>query len=482
MFWRGVWGYLPANIVQGVVGFLTIVVFTRLLSAEDFGRYALAFSVLALAHVAVFTWVEAAMARFWAAEQTPGGLADLFASLYRAAFALTLVFLPLAAAALWLWPGDAPLKIAVAAGLAGVPVRCLAQLAQERYRAAGEVARAATFDMVRTIGAFVIGVGFALAGAGAASPLLGLLLAPLACLPFVLPRELAFARDGRADPARLRGYLGYGYPIAASLALALVLSSTDRFLLAAFLDAGAVGAYHAGYSLANRTLDVMFIWLGAAGGPALVMALERGGRQALREAAREQAATFVLIALPAAAGLALVARPLAEVMIGQDLRETAATITPWIALGALLAGVTTYYFHQAFTLGRRTGWLLAAMAVPAGANVALNLLLIPAFGVLGAAWATAASFALGLLASVGMGRRIMPMPAPWDALWRCGAATLVMALAVHRLPALGGFAELALKAGVGAILYAAVALALNAAGVRDVAARLFHTARARTAT
>ncbi len=27
MFWRGVWGYLPANIVQGVVGFLTLVVF-----------------------------------------------------------------------------------------------------------------------------------------------------------------------------------------------------------------------------------------------------------------------------------------------------------------------------------------------------------------------------------------------------------------------------------------------------------------------
>ena len=43
MFWRGVWGYLPAQIVQGVVGFLTIYVFTRLLSAEDFGHYALAF-------------------------------------------------------------------------------------------------------------------------------------------------------------------------------------------------------------------------------------------------------------------------------------------------------------------------------------------------------------------------------------------------------------------------------------------------------
>ena len=71
MFWRGVWGSLPANIVQGVVGFLAIILFTRLLSPEDFGRYALAFSVMTLAHVAVFSWLEAAMARFWAA-QTPG--------------------------------------------------------------------------------------------------------------------------------------------------------------------------------------------------------------------------------------------------------------------------------------------------------------------------------------------------------------------------------------------------------------------------
>ena len=48
MFWRGVFGYLPANIVQGVVGFLTIIIFTRLLSPEDFGRYALAYAVLTL--------------------------------------------------------------------------------------------------------------------------------------------------------------------------------------------------------------------------------------------------------------------------------------------------------------------------------------------------------------------------------------------------------------------------------------------------
>ena len=70
----------------------------------------------------------------------------------------------------------------------------------------------------------------------------------------------------RFEPARVRRYAAYGAPVAASLILSLVLTSTDRFLLAAFLDEAAVGLYHAGYSLASRTVDVLFIWLGAAGG------------------------------------------------------------------------------------------------------------------------------------------------------------------------------------------------------------------------
>lgn len=477
MFWRGVWGYLPVQIIQGVIGFLTIVVFTRLLSAHEFGVYALAFSVMTLAHVAVFSWVEAAMARFWAAEQEAEGLAAHFASLYRVAFILTGLFLPLAALAAWLWPGDAAMKTALAAGLVGVPVRALVKLGQERFRAAGEVAKAAWLEIWTVVSAFALGVGFALAGAGGASPLLGILAGPLLALPFVLPGELRQARGGVVTRARVRAYAGYGYPIALSLALAVVLASTDRFLLAAFLDEAAVGAYHAGYTIANRTLDVLFVWLGAAGGPALVMALERGGRAAAIQAAREQASTFVLLGLPAAVGVALVARPLAEVMIGPGLREMATLVTPWVALSALLSGATAYYFGQAFTLGRRTDLLLAAMAAPATANVILNILLIPRFGVVGAAWATAVSFAIGLSATILLGRRVLPLPAPWSALARCGLAAAVMALAVNALPAIGGFPELVLDASVGAAVYGAVALVLNAAGVRDVARRLIARRR-----
>jgi O-antigen/teichoic acid export membrane protein len=481
MFWKGVVGYLPVNIVQGVVGLLTIVAFTRLLTPEAYGAYALAFSVMTLAHTTLFTWLEAAMARFHARETVTGELPDHFATLYRSAAVLALAIPLIGIVVLVLLPMPRPLEYAIGAGLLAVPVRSLAKLAQERRRAAGEVRASALLDIGQTTGAFVIGAALAWAGLGGAGPLIGLGLAAVLCMIFVLPKELKIAPGGRFDGARARGYAAYGVPVSLSLILALALATTDRFLIAGFLGEGAVGVYHAGYSLSSRTLDVLFIWLGMAGGPAAVAALERGGVKALQGQAREQASLMLMICLPAAVGLALVARPLADVMVGEQLRTGAAAVTPWIAASGLFAGLTTYYFHQAFTLARRTRMLLLAMAIPAAANIGLNLVLIPRFGLSGAMWATTASYAIGLIASWALGRRVMPMPVPWTTLSKCVLASAVMALAVAAVPALGGAAELFLKAGVGAAVYGVLAMALDIAGARSFAVRVVRLRQARPA-
>jgi O-antigen/teichoic acid export membrane protein len=270
-------------------------------------------------------------------------------------------------------------------------------------------------------------------------------------------------------------------PLSLSLIMGLALATTDRFVLAGYMNEASVGAYHAGYSLANRTLDVMFIWLGMAGGPACILAFERGGEAALMITAREQASFMLLVALPASAGLALTARPLADLMIGPALRAAASEVTPWIALSALFAGFTTYYLNTAFVLARRTRVLLWALGVPALANLGLTLILIPRFGLNGAVWATTASYALGMALSYGLSRRILALPIPWTALAQSGAATLVMALVVWRVPAFGGAAELGAKAFVGVATFAVAALALNAGHARDHSQRVLKSLRLRLA-
>jgi O-antigen/teichoic acid export membrane protein len=106
------------------------------------------------------------------------------------------------------------------------------------------------------------------------------------------------------------------------------------------------------------------------------------------------------------------------------------------------------------------------MTIPAGLNLALNLVLIPRFGIEGAMWSTAISYAVGAVASWGLGRQAMPLPLPLEALWKAGAGCAAMAVVVLALPELGGILELALKAGTGAVVYGLVVFALDAAGAR----------------
>jgi O-antigen/teichoic acid export membrane protein len=166
-------------------------------------------------------------------------------------------------------------------------------------------------------------------------------------------------------------------------------------------------------------------------------------------------------------------------MIGPALRDGAARVTPWIAASAFFSGMTTYYLHMAFTLSRRTTLLFVVMAMPAAANLGFNLLLIPCYGLDGAMWSTTGSFVLGAVASYTLGRRALALPLPWATLGRCLAAAVGMAMAVLALPALGGVVELALKAGVGAVVYGALAWLLDAGGARDQSRRLIGLVQSR---
>lgn len=470
MFWRGVLGYLPVNVVQALAGFGAIVAFTRLLSPEAYGHYALAFSVSAIVYLVTLTWIETALARFYAAEMGQDR-SDLLATLYRA-FAMVALAAPVPIAlALWLVPLSMSLKLAIAAGLVSSIARSLLKLSQERRRAAGDVRGYALVDIVQTGAAFGLGAALAVLGFGAAAPLAGAGAASAICLVWALGPELKLVKAGRFDGVRLRRYAAYSLPISMALILNVALASTDRFVLAAFVGDAAVGAYHASYSLSSRSLDIIFLWLSMAGSPAMIAALEGGGEAALRRTANHQASLMVLIALPATVGVALVAAPLAQLMVGPALAGASAQVMPWIAAGALFGGISIHYLNHSLTLARRPNLQFVAIAIPAFSNIALCLLLIPRYGLDGAAWATAGSFAIGLVGSFVLMRSGVSLPIPWGVIGRAGAATAVMAAVVLQLPALGGAAELALKAVTGALVYAACVLALDTAGMRTLALR-----------
>jgi len=483
MFYRGLWGYLPANILQGLVGFATLWAFTRVLSPEEYGRYALTFGVSSLAQTLVFTWIEAAMARFYPIEGREDPQApELYGTLYRL-FALVMIgFAIICAAGLWLWPVDGPLKMAMGLGLGCVVFRSLFKLVQEQRKSEGRVGQASMMDMLQTGGGFVLGLVCVMVGLGGASPVVGGGLMVALALPFVAREDWGRAAKGRFDAQRARQYLHYGFPVSASLILSLALYTMDRFLIAHYLNEAEAGAYHAGFSLASRILDVLFIWFGAAGAPAMINALEHSGTEGLRKSASQQLTTMAFVLFPAVGGLIMVAPQLGTLLIGEGLRHDSLSVTPLITIGALLSGLNTYYFLQAFTLARKTRLLVVAMAVPAVSNIVLNVALIPTMGLMGAAVASALSFALGLIASWLLGMRTLPLPIPVAELAKTGASVLVMAGILSGLPETGvTIVDLVIRALTGVAVYGTLAWLLDLNGIRGPAQQAYQRLRARMA-
>jgi O-antigen/teichoic acid export membrane protein len=210
------------------------------------------------------------------------------------------------------------------------------------------------------------------------------------------------------------------------------------------------------------------MWGAMAGAPLLMAHYESHGSEGLKEAGLPMARMLMLLSFPAAAGLAAVATPLSEFMIGESLREQAALVIPWIAAAGLLNGLNTYYFVESYQLAHRTALSAMLMIIPVVVNILLNLWLIPKFGIMGAVAATLISYIISMTTLIAVSRRFAPLPFPLKDAFMVAVASIAMAVSVSYLPAWGGFIELIVKAVIGAIVYFVLIFVTNAANAREL--------------
>ena len=473
-------GYLPVHLAGGIAAFGGVYVFTRLLGAEEYGRYALMLSVMALVHTLSLTSAEAAAYRFAGEAETKDKLPDHFRTTLSLTFR-SLVLAALLIGALALTLGRLPEYLKILPWIAVLaPMNTLTQMALEAHRASQRVGRYALIETSRILGGFILGALIAWqTGFGAASPFIGMTIAGAFWALSETRWLFAQAKTGVTSPERRRTYLKYGLPIAAALVLDIVLSASDRFLIAGFLGEAAVGEYAAGYGVADKTVLLLCAWAGMAGAPLIMAAYERDGPRAASQESRGLILALLVVGIPAATGLALVAAPLSEALIGAAVRDGARPIIPWIALAGLLNGLMIHYYAQAFHLTHKTSEQALLMAIPAGVNVALNLVLIPHFALMGAVAATLISYALGIAILALRGRRWLALAFPFIEAGKITLAALAMWPVITLIPAYGSWLELFIKASAGGCVYIAMVLVLDAGGARGfVKQRLASKGRA----
>lgn len=466
--------YFAAIGLPGVVHLLALAIYTRLLSPEEYGQYALIIAGVGLANVVVFRWLNLGLLRFIAAYQ---GRQEVFLSTVAAGFIGLLGLSGVICAICLFFITNSQLRILWLIGLVLLWLQAFFDLNQELARTQFSPSRYGLLALIKAVASLIIGGLLAYIGWGALGLFFGTIAGTISAALLVLKKEWCGVRLCFVDRELISQLCNYGLPLTATFALGFVVNSSDRFLLGWLINTETAGLYSVGYDLAKNSLGMFMMVVNLAAYPLAVRAFEQKGTEAAQEQLSQNATALLAIGLPATTGFALLSPNIAAAFLGPDFSEYAANLMPWIICGALLAGIKSYYFDLSFQLGSRTMMQVWITLAAAALNVALNLWWIPRFGIMGAAYSTVATFALSLVLSWSLGRRIFPLLFPTRDLFKITLATAVMIAVLVPFRDLHGNWILAGQLFMGTLVFGAMACFLDVGGIRSRSFQIFNEIR-----
>jgi O-antigen/teichoic acid export membrane protein len=260
-------------------------------------------------------------------------------------------------------------------------------------------------------------------------------------------------RWGWPQPALVGPLLRAGVGALPGVLALWALGFSDRLILPLF---GIPAEERGWYAIAAKLASMMAIVImpfQIAWGP---LALSMRGDQAAPQTYARVLSLFAAGAIGLGLALALFAREILLVFTTSDYLGAAAYVAPLTVI--TVANGLTVCAGVGAALMKRTEVTGIALLIGAGLNLLLNLLLIPRFGVWGAAWATAAGYAIVPTIVYAWSQRIHHIPyRPQHVLLAllAAAALLLVAAAAPAEGWLGVLARIGLLALYPPLLLAA---------------------------
>lgn len=401
---RGAVGSLALKVAQTLLSFASGVLLARLLGAEGYGVYAYVFSLVTLLALPAGFGLPNLVVRETSkalARSEWGLVQGMWRWAGRTTAATSLVLIVLAGGVVWvLAERFSGLQLATFAwGLVLAPLLALGNLRGAALRGLHRVVEGQLPEQVLRPGVFVLfllGAAFLLP-AEKVSPATAMALHALASgLAFAVGAWLLWratpAEIRRAAPAyNGRRWLASTLPLAFISGMQLINQRTDILMLGLFTTAAEVGIYRVAVQ-ASTFVSFGLQAMNMVVAPQFAHLHALGDTRRLQRVVTASARAILFLTLPAVLLFALYGKPLLKLVFGA---EFAAAYTPLVilALGQLVnsaAGSVGFLLNMT---GHERD-TARGMAVAAGGNVVLNLILIPPLGVNGAALATASTLAL----------------------------------------------------------------------------------------
>ena len=263
----------------------------------------------------------------------------------------------------------------------------------------------------------------------------------------------------RASRAMLQKLLAYGVPLMGVALCSGLLTLFDRFYIYGVFGDATGGVYYYNSSIPNSVFTMLSVGVLRGVYPAVLRAWNERSHDEAKVLLGAGVRLYLLVALPAAFGLAAVSGTFCRVFFAEGYDAGAPVI--WMTAFAMVFMGLTEYANKGYELEQDTRPVLSNCAIAMLVKIVSSIVFVQLMGFTGGAMGSVVAFAAYFFLTAFRVRKYFMWRVPLGSFVRilvsaalCGAA----AFACTRLP-VGNFLRLALAIAVGACVYAACLVA-----------------------
>ena len=453
--------YTLGTLLVTLAGFISFPIFTRIFSVNEYGILSLIATTLLLGVGVAKCGMQHAIVRFYG--EVRAGKRDVSEAGFLSTVVLGMGMLGLGVTVVWVlaggfipahWWEDERVRSLLLLTCVLVVVRVIDSGLLNVLRAQERSGAYSIYSVARrylTLGLILLTVFFVLPG------LRGFYAATIAAeiVAVVLLGAWLFRtkpiRWGVFSTPLFRAMLAFGIPMAAYEVSGIIFSFGDRYIIQFMLGGAALGAYSAAYNLCEYVNSIMIESFSLALIPMFVRSWEEQGSAPTRRFVEESLHFYILVTAGVVAGLAAVGGDLLR-LLASEKYDAGAEVVSYVVAGMALGGVSSL-LSAGLYIHKKTGVLMLLVAAATALNLVLNVMLIPPFGIKGAAIATLVSYAVLALLMLAVSRRRFPITVPWLQTGKFVLLATLMYFSVQQVRIDVPVAKLLVQIALGAAVY-----------------------------
>lgn len=216
-------------------------------------------------------------------------------------------------------------------------------------------------------------------------------------LIYLIPNTLKVIKF-KIDLAVLTPAIKFAAPMIVAVLALYSMKNVDIYIVKSLLDVSSAGQYHFGYKF-GALLNFFFVLPLRSIIEPMIYELENNPDK-LRKFVRETSTFFYSAAMLLCLGLALYSQEVIYLLASKPEFREAWIIIPVVAFAHVHFGMMDL-FGRGIIMAKKTFYFSLVYTIGALVNVGLNYILIPHYGILGAAYATLAAYMLiGILSAI----------------------------------------------------------------------------------